>query len=77
MAKEQKENIAIENAGNKEIKKRQESLYTIEEFSQNSEILFKAKPECVMAALRVGGKENYTLSEAKEIVEKFLKKEVS
>jgi hypothetical protein len=32
--------------------------------------------ECVVAALKTDGKAEYTVSEAKEIVSKFLQKEV-
>lgn len=35
-----------------------------------------AKPECVTAALKLAGKEKATISEAKAIVEGFLRKEI-
>lgn len=81
MAKEQKETTTAETAEKQEVKpvvkvENQESKYTAAEFAQNAKELFKTRPECVVAALRAAEKETCTLSEAKEIVEKFLKKEV-
>lgn len=85
MAKEQKETITAETAEKQEAKhdvkpavkaEKQESKYTAAEFAQNARELFKTRPECVVAALRAAKKETCTLSEAKEIVEKFLKREV-
>lgn len=54
----------------------QESVYTVNELATNGKKVFGARQECVSAALRAAGKAECTVSEAKEIVEKFLKKEV-
>ncbi|MBQ6091356.1 MAG: hypothetical protein IJL07_08850 [Lachnospiraceae bacterium] len=81
MAKEQKDTNTVETAAKQEAKQavkaeQQESVYTVAEFAENSDKLFNTKPECVVAALRAAEKETCTLSEAREIVDKFLKKEV-
>ena len=77
MAKEQKEINTVETAAKKTVKtEEQESVYTASEFAQNASLLFKTRPECVAAALKAAGMETCTLSEAKRVVEKFLKKEV-
>lgn len=53
-----------------------ESVYKVSELAANAKTVFGTRPECVMAALREDGKEEYTVSEAKTAVQKFLKKEV-
>lgn len=53
-----------------------ESEYKVSEFAENAKTLFDTRPECVTAALKGAKKETYTVSEAKSIVEAFLKKEV-
>lgn len=57
-------------------KAQKESVYSVKELAANASKIFKTRQECVVAALKVDGKAEYTVSEAKEIVEKFLKKEV-
>ena len=42
----------------------------------NARSVFGTMQECVVAALKTDGKAEYTVSEAKEIVSKFLQKEV-
>lgn len=54
----------------------QESKYSIGELAINARAIFGTVPECVTAALRANEKAEYTVTEAKTIVEKFLKKEV-
>lgn len=54
----------------------QESLYPAGELAANAKNIFGFRQECVAAALKAAGKTAYTLSEAKEIVNEFLKKEV-
>ena len=54
----------------------QEIEYTAEELSANSSKLFGVRPECVTAALRTAKKEKCTVSDAKDIVNRFMKKEV-
>lgn len=57
-------------------KAQQESVYSVNELAANARKLFETRQECVVAALRAAGKSECTVSEAKKIVEKFLKKEV-
>ena len=47
-----------------------ESVYTAKELADNHK-LFGTFREIVVVALRLAGKETYTVSEAKEIIEKF------
>lgn len=65
-----------EQAAKKEQKAPQESIYACNELAANAKKVFRTRPECVTAALRAAGKEKYTVAEAKQIVEKFLKREV-
>lgn len=59
-----------------EQKAQKESVYSVKELADNARKIFGTRQECVVAALRINGKSEYTVSEAKGIVEKFLKKEV-
>jgi hypothetical protein len=54
----------------------QESEYKAAELAAVSKNAFNVSPDCVIAALRVAGKEKATLKEAKEIIYKFTHKEV-
>lgn len=54
----------------------QESVYSAGELAANARKIFGTRQECVEAALRSADKTECTVSEAKKIVEKFLKKEV-
>lgn len=54
-----------------------ESVYTVSELAGNARSVFGTMQECVVAALKTDGKAEYTVSEAKEIVSKFLQKEVN
>ncbi len=78
MAKETKNVETIETAQNRSpsAKVPKESVYKVEELAANAKTVFGTRPECVTAALREGGREVYTVSEAKTVVQKFLKKEV-
>lgn len=88
MAKEtQKEDKTVgmgadteENAGGREAKKTKpamsEPAYPVSGFAGSARSLFGTRPECVVAALKAAGKQEYTMTEAKEIVKRFLKKEV-
>ncbi len=60
----------------KEQKIVKESVYSAGELAAQAGQLFQTRQECVTAALKAVGKSVCTVSEAKEIVEKFLKKEV-
>ena len=53
-----------------------ESVYTAEELANNAKNIFGTRKECVAAALKVANVTECTVSKAKEIVEKFLNKEV-
>lgn len=52
-----------------------ESVYTAEELAANHKV-FKTSYEIVAVALRLAGKNAATLTEAKQIIEKFKTKEV-
>lgn len=53
-----------------------ESVYPVNDLAANAGKIFKTRQECVVAALRAAGKTECTVSEAKKIVDDFLKKEV-
>lgn len=53
-----------------------ESVYTLEELAGSSRQLFGVREECVIAALKAAGIMNCTVSKAKEIIEKFINREV-
>lgn len=53
-----------------------EPTYTIGEFASAPTSVGTENPDIVTAALTVSGKKSFTVSEAKEIIEKFKKKEV-
>ncbi|HIS61466.1 MAG TPA: hypothetical protein IAC14_04340 [Candidatus Scybalomonas excrementigallinarum] len=80
MAEEKLEKVEDKKTETKSQSKRktqtQESIYTLQEFAQNSKKLFGVQKECVMAAFKVANKKEATPSEAKEIVEKFMRKEI-
>lgn len=57
-------------------KKKQEAVYSAEEFAANAEALFGVPPECVEAAFRESGITSCTKKEAEETVKKFRKQEV-
>ena len=52
-----------------------ESVYTAEELAQNHKF-FKTSYEIVAVALQMAGKQAATVTEAKNIIEKFKNKEV-
>lgn len=58
-----------------DVKKEKEPTYTVSEFASAPKTL-EASADIVVAALTVDGKENYTVTEAKELVKKFKEKEV-
>ncbi len=53
-----------------------EAVYSVKEFAANARNLFGTRHECVTAALKAAGKSECTTAEAREIVERFLKREV-
>lgn len=53
-----------------------EAVYSIEELTASSETALGVPRECAAAAFKKQKKEGLSLSEAKEIVEKFMKSEV-
>lgn len=60
----------------KEIKKVVVPTYTVEEFAKAPNELGNYNADIVRAALKIDGKESYTIDEAKSIVKKFAEKEV-
>ena len=63
-------------APKKEQKAAKEPVYSVSELATNAKKIFGTRQECVLAALKTAGKSECTVSEAKENVETFLKKEV-
>lgn len=57
-------------------KVKQASVYTVKELAEQADILFGTRPECIMAALRTEKKTEFTVDEARNLVKKFLKREV-
>lgn len=53
-----------------------ESVYRKEELADSARNMFHTRKECVLAALEAAKKAECTVSEAKKIVEEFLKREV-
>lgn len=53
-----------------------EDAYTVEELAAVSREVFGVPRECVVASLKPLGKQSMTVSEAKAVIEKFMKKEV-
>ena len=80
MAKETKDAKPVEVEQDKAPKvvqkSAQESVYSAGELAANAKKIFGTRQECVEAALRSAGKTECTVSEARKIVENFLKKEV-
>ena len=66
------------NAAETAAKSGTESVYEVTEFAGNAAHLFgeRANADLVTAAFKVAGRQEATLSEAKDIVEKFMKREV-
>lgn len=56
-------------------KKSEEPKYTIQELAAAS-TRFGVQPECVAAAMKFNHLHSATLSEAKKVIENFMKKEV-
>lgn len=54
----------------------QTPVYSVRELAVNAKKIFGTRQECVEVALIVAGKTQYAVDEAKDIVEKFLNKEV-
>ncbi len=72
---ETKAEVARE-APRKEQKASLESVYSANELAANAKKVFGTRQECVAVALKAAGKTECTVTEAKEIVGKFLKREV-
>lgn len=66
----------VQEAPQKEQKASQESVYSASELAANAKKVFGTRQECVAAALKAAGKTECTVTEAKEIVGEFLKREV-
>lgn len=67
---------ASEKVSVKGRKTAQQSVYPVNELAANAKGLFATRQECVLTALKAAGKTECTVAEAKEIVERFLKREV-
>lgn len=83
MAKETAKNAAAEEKHEETVqelknkpKTEKEFSYPVSDLAANAKKIFGTRPECVSAALRSAEKTECTVSEAKVIVEKFLKREV-
>lgn len=74
MAEEKK--TAVNQTSAAPAKKTAESVYSVQELTAANEKVFGVKKECVVAALKENGKDKLTLTEAKRIVNDFLKREV-
>nr|WP_303038299.1 hypothetical protein [Enterocloster clostridioformis] len=66
----------VQETSQKEQKASRESVYSASELAANAKKVFGTRQECVAAALKAAGKTECTVTEAKEIVGKFLKREV-
>lgn len=65
-----------EQTAKREVRPKQEAVYPAKELAANAREIFDTRQEVVIAALKAAGRAECTVSAAKEIVEKFLKKEV-
>lgn len=63
-------------SGTQAASENREAVYSAGEFAANAEALFHVKPECVQAAFREKGIMKCTKSDARKIVEDFMKKEI-
>ncbi len=54
----------------------QDPVYSVKELIENSKALFDLEPECAVAALKRDGKSEYSVANAKKIIDEFMKKEV-
>ncbi len=70
-----KKHEAVETAKAK-VEQPAEEVYPVSEIIPLSQKLFGWMPECTAAALKPVSKDQMTLSEVKEIVEEFLRKEI-
>lgn len=73
---ERKAEAVQEQVSGKAQKAPRESAYPVAELAAGAKKVFGVRQECVLAALKAAGKPEYTVAEAKEIVERFLKREV-
>ena len=71
-----KAEVAHDQASKKEQKTAKEPIYSVNELASNAKKIFGTRPECVFASLKAAGKSKCTVSEAQEIMKKFLKREV-
>ena len=70
------ESAKMESVKQTELMEQVESVYTIEELSANARQLFDVRTECAIAALKAAAIKACTISKAKEIIKKFMEKEV-
>lgn len=76
MAEKKKEKEVLEEKVFASTEHKKESIYDLEELAQCSQQVFHVSRECLISAFLEAKKECATLPEAKEIIQKFLKKEV-
>ncbi len=70
------ESAKIESVKQAKSVKPMESVYTVEELSANAEPLFGVRTECAIAALKAAAIKSCTISKAKEVIKKFMEREV-
>ncbi len=75
-AKTKPEAAKMQSIKQTEAVKPMESVYTVEELSANAEQLFDVRTECAIAALKAADIKACTVSKAKEMIKKFMDKEV-
>lgn len=76
MARETSKDVKATGTAENKAEVVQEAVYSLGEFAASARKIFETRQECVVAALKSAGKTECTISEAKEIVDKFLKREV-
>lgn len=72
----EKQEVGMETSIGETQRGKQASVYTVKELAEQADILFGTRPECIMAALRTEKKTEFTVDEARNLVKKFLKREV-
>lgn len=73
---ENKVEAVQEQASKKGQKVLQEPVYPVNELAANARKVFGTRQECVVAALKTAGITECTVTNAKDIVKRFLEKEV-
>jgi hypothetical protein len=71
-----KRNAEVEEASVQKTPQEQESVYTAEQLAGAHDSVFGVRREIVVVALRIAGKKEATVTEARTIIENFKNKEV-